>query len=460
MAVIGLLVAVATAAVTALLVNISERKSEARQPFVRLVEVDRGHDRPGEVGQELAAAVRHVPAHGASRRARASAATAAARRCPSEKIERDPWLKRMFLGYAFSIDYRDRRGHAYMLQRPGSDAAPDEAAVRAPACTATRRSCRSTASSATATRRRASRQTLQADLPGTEQEAARLGPRAPGVAASTATTRRRCSCASRGRASSRASRRSPNPTRPVPHLPSIERWRAGDRKRSRTTRTPTPRRTEMRSFVCGQCHVEYYCSAKMPLTFPWGNGLRADDVEKFWNETKFPDGDAVLRLRARRDRRARCSRRSTPSSSCGARASTRAAAWPAPTATCRTCATARRKVSDHWVRSPLLNVNRACQTCHQFSEDEITARVDVIQTRNYELLQRGGAAIVDADRRDRGGQGGRRDARAAARRRSSCSARHSGASTSSPPRTRWASTRRRKPRACSAKPSTTRGRVR
>ena len=27
---------------------------------------------------------------------------------PEEKIDRDPWLKRMFLGYAFSIDYRDR----------------------------------------------------------------------------------------------------------------------------------------------------------------------------------------------------------------------------------------------------------------------------------------------------------------------------------------------------------------
>ena len=35
---------------------------------------------------------------------------------PEQKIERDPWLKRMFLGYAFSIDYRDRRGHAYMLE--------------------------------------------------------------------------------------------------------------------------------------------------------------------------------------------------------------------------------------------------------------------------------------------------------------------------------------------------------
>ena len=31
---------------------------------------------------------------------------------PAEKIERDPWLQRMFLGYAFAIDYRDRRGHA------------------------------------------------------------------------------------------------------------------------------------------------------------------------------------------------------------------------------------------------------------------------------------------------------------------------------------------------------------
>jgi formate-dependent nitrite reductase cytochrome c552 subunit len=52
------------------------------------------------------------------------------------------------------------------------------------------------------------------------------------------------------------------------------------------------------------------------------------------------------------------------------------------------------KVSDHWVRSPLLNVNRACQTCHHQPEDEILARVDQIQQRNYDLMQRGGVAIV------------------------------------------------------------------
>ncbi|MCP4675330.1 MAG: ammonia-forming cytochrome c nitrite reductase subunit c552, partial [Deltaproteobacteria bacterium] len=53
------------------------------------------------------------------------------------------------------------------------------------------------------------------------------------------------------------------------------------------------------------------------------------------------------------------------------------------------------KVSDHWVRSPLLNINRACQTCHKFSEKEIQARVAGIQDRNYRLLQNAGKAVVD-----------------------------------------------------------------
>lgn len=42
----------------------------------------------------------------------------------------------------------------------------------------------------------------------------------------------------------------------------------------------------------------------------------------------------------------------------------------------------------------MLNVNRSCQTCHRANEQEILARVDLIQQRNYDLMQRGGAAIV------------------------------------------------------------------
>jgi nitrite reductase (cytochrome c-552) len=53
------------------------------------------------------------------------------------------------------------------------------------------------------------------------------------------------------------------------------------------------------------------------------------------------------------------------------------------------------KVSDHWVRSPLVNVPRACQVCHPYSEAEIQARVAAIQDRTNTLLQRSAAAYTD-----------------------------------------------------------------
>jgi nitrite reductase (cytochrome c-552) len=53
------------------------------------------------------------------------------------------------------------------------------------------------------------------------------------------------------------------------------------------------------------------------------------------------------------------------------------------------------KVSDHWVRSPLTNVSRACQACHPYSEDEIAGRVDAIQNRTHALLNRSAAALTD-----------------------------------------------------------------
>jgi nitrite reductase (cytochrome c-552) len=55
------------------------------------------------------------------------------------------------------------------------------------------------------------------------------------------------------------------------------------------------------------------------------------------------------------------------------------------------------KVSDHWIRSPLLkdNISRACQVCHRFPEEEIAARADVIQTRTHDLQQRAAGALMD-----------------------------------------------------------------
>src|SRR5690606_31265167 len=35
---------------------------------------------------------------------------------PPQRAEKDPWLTRIFAGYLFAIDYRERRGHAFMLE--------------------------------------------------------------------------------------------------------------------------------------------------------------------------------------------------------------------------------------------------------------------------------------------------------------------------------------------------------
>src|SRR5690606_3187394 len=53
------------------------------------------------------------------------------------------------------------------------------------------------------------------------------------------------------------------------------------------------------------------------------------------------------------------------------------------------------KVSDHHVRSPLLNIARACQTCHSYPEAEILARAATIQDRTRALMERGETAVGD-----------------------------------------------------------------
>jgi nitrite reductase (cytochrome c-552) len=53
------------------------------------------------------------------------------------------------------------------------------------------------------------------------------------------------------------------------------------------------------------------------------------------------------------------------------------------------------KISDHHVRSPVLNIARACQTCHRYDEKEILARVHTIQDRTRDLMDRAENAVVD-----------------------------------------------------------------
>ncbi len=54
------------------------------------------------------------------------------------------------------------------------------------------------------------------------------------------------------------------------------------------------------------------------------------------------------------------------------------------------------KVSDNWVRSPLVNINKSCQVCHKQTEEELQERVLIIQDMTAELLRRAEEAILDA----------------------------------------------------------------
>ena len=180
---------------------------------------------------------------------------------------------------------------------------------------------------------------------------------------------------------------------PVPHLQSVERWRQGQRSESYDPNTEASR-TEMRSFVCGQCHVEYYCASNMKLTFPWGNGLKVEETEEFWDNTTFPNGEQFFDYK-HKETGAKILKAQHPEFelwSQGIHARSGVACADCHMPYMRDGAT---KISDHWVRSPLLNINRACQTCHHFSEEEIKQRVDAIQQRNFDLLQRSGVALMD-----------------------------------------------------------------
>jgi nitrite reductase (cytochrome c-552) len=180
---------------------------------------------------------------------------------------------------------------------------------------------------------------------------------------------------------------------PVPAMPSVELWRQGSRQLPYDPNAEASR-TEMRSFVCGQCHVEYYCGPQLPLTFPWAKGLRAEDLEAVWNSTTFADGTRFLDYK-HAETGAEVLKAQHPEFelwSQGLHARSGVACADCHMPYMRDGAT---KISDHWVRSPLLSINRACQTCHHFPEAEIAARVDAIQERNQALLQRAAKALMD-----------------------------------------------------------------
>ncbi|VAW30931.1 Cytochrome c552 precursor [hydrothermal vent metagenome] len=149
-------------------------------------------------------------------------------------------------------------------------------------------------------------------------------------------------------------------------------------------------RQEMRSYVCAQCHVEYYFQGEDKLlTFPWSQGLSMDAIEQYYNDADFTDwthaetGAPMLKVQHPEFE--------LWSSSLHARSGVSCADCHMPFVR-----EGSVKVSDHWLRSPLENISQSCQTCHNRPEDELLERVTIIQDITAGLLRDSEAALLGA----------------------------------------------------------------
>ena len=149
---------------------------------------------------------------------------------------------------------------------------------------------------------------------------------------------------------------------------------------------------EKRSLVCAQCHVEYYFKGKTEnyLTFPWDNGLMADDFEKYYEQpdahvdwTHAISGAKMIKMQHPDYELYKQGTHAFRNVSC---------------ADCHMPYTTEGgiKFTDHQIRSPLYNTAASCQVCHRWSADEIRERVYSIQDKTMEMRTIASEAITAA----------------------------------------------------------------
>ncbi len=149
-------------------------------------------------------------------------------------------------------------------------------------------------------------------------------------------------------------------------------------------------RQEMRTVVCGNCHVEYYFAGEGKLlTFPWVGGTRIEEIAAYYANANFSDwthpdsGAAMIKMQH-------------PEFETFTAGSTHSAAG----VSCADChmpytRDGAAKYSTHNVRSPLLNAQTACGACHQDVE-YVTARVAAIQAQTRATMDATEDALVAA----------------------------------------------------------------
>jgi nitrite reductase (cytochrome c-552) len=358
-----------------LLVNILRRQQEAQNPFYRVVELTDLTEDPAVWGKNFPLQYDGYRRTVDQVRTRYGGSEAVPR-TPTEadprsvvaqsRLEDDPRQKTMWAGYSFSVDFREERGHAFMLE--------DQTFTERQQAAAQPGTCLHCHASVYVPYRKLGGGDL---IAGFE----RMNAMPYAEARALVTHPVSCiDCHDPGTMQLRVTR--PGFIEGIRALKAFQGVANYDVNSMAT-------RQEMRSFVCGQCHVEYYFRGpEKRLVYPWANGIRADEILAYYEQSGFADWthaeSGAPTLKAQHPEFEMWNQ--------GIHARSGVA--------CADCHMPYQrvggfKISDHHVRSPLLNINRACQTCHRFPEAELRARVETIQERTFQMRDLAMNALVE-----------------------------------------------------------------
>lgn len=371
----ALVAAVAAAGVTALLVNIFERQQEARETFFRVVEITDDIDDPAVWGKNFPfqydSYLRTVDQvrtrYGGSEAMQRTPTDADPRSIVAQsRLEEDPRLKTMWNGYAFAVDFREERGHAYMLE--------DQTFTERQEVVTQPGTCMHCHASVYLPYKRLGNGDVTAGFEAMNKM--------PYKEARTL-VEHPVTCIDCHDPSNMKLRI----TRPG-FMEGMRAYKASQGVPDYDVNASATHQ-EMRSFVCGQCHVEYYFKGDdKRLTYPWTKGLKADEILEYYEESGFRDwthaDTGAPALKAQHPEFEMWNQGIHAKSG----------------VTCADChmpyvRQGAMKVSDHHVRSPLLNINNSCQVCHNWPEQELRDRVHTIQDRTYQMRNTAMDALVE-----------------------------------------------------------------
>jgi nitrite reductase (cytochrome c-552) len=365
---------VATAALTALLVNIMERKQEGKSAYFQVVELTDetqdpavwGKNFPLQYDSYLRTVDQVRTRYGGSEAMPQAPSEADPRSVVAQsRLDEDPRLKTMWAGYAFATDFRKKRGHAYMLEDQTFTERVQQ--FKQPG------TCIHCHGSVYVPYKKAGGGDL---IKGFEHYN-----KLPYLEARKDFTLP-IGCIDCHDPATMALR----VTRPG-FIEGIRALKASQGVPNYDVNTMATRQ-EMRSYVCGQCHVEYYFKGdEKRLTYPWAKGLTVDAIADYYEEQGFKDW---VHAKTGTDQlKAQHPEFEMWNQGIHARSGVACADCHMPYVR-----TGAQKVSDHHVRSPLLNINNACQTCHKWPEEELLARAETVQRRTVDLRNKAMDALV------------------------------------------------------------------